>query len=140
MNEFDQFVKHELKIKNYVRYTDDFVIVVESRALVDNLLPRISAFLETNLKLTLHPKKIKFSTAYQGIDFLEYNIFIKHRLLRTKTKRRVFKKLGKRSEDFRAGKISADTFKHSLSSYLGVLSHADAYELSEKIKNQFGIF
>jgi len=31
MNEFDQFMKHGLKVKNYVRYTDDFAIVVEDR-------------------------------------------------------------------------------------------------------------
>lgn len=27
MNELDQFVKHDLKVKHYVRYTDDFVVV-----------------------------------------------------------------------------------------------------------------
>ncbi|TSC55833.1 MAG: RNA-directed DNA polymerase [Parcubacteria group bacterium Greene0416_39] len=30
MNEFDQFVKHELKVKYYVRYTDDFAIVSDN--------------------------------------------------------------------------------------------------------------
>lgn len=140
MNEFDQFVKHTLKIENYVRYTDDFVIVTNSRESIDDLLSRIKVFLETNLKLTLHPKKIEVRTAYQGIDFLGYVLFPRHRLLRTKTKQRIFKKLEKRAEDFRVGKITADTFRQSLKSYLGVLSHADAYELSEKISNQFGHF
>lgn len=27
MNRFDQFVKHELKIQHYIRYTDDFVVL-----------------------------------------------------------------------------------------------------------------
>lgn len=30
MNEFDQFVKHELKIKYYVRYTDDFAVASDN--------------------------------------------------------------------------------------------------------------
>jgi len=30
MNEFDQFVKHELRVKYYVRYTDDFVIASDN--------------------------------------------------------------------------------------------------------------
>ncbi|PIR61135.1 MAG: RNA-dependent DNA polymerase, partial [Candidatus Pacebacteria bacterium CG10_big_fil_rev_8_21_14_0_10_45_6] len=140
MNEFDQFVKHDLRVENYVRYTDDFVMLAESRDCLDGLLSRTNEFLQTRLKLTLHPKKIEVRTAYQGVDFLGYVIFPRHRLLRTKTRQRVFKKLQKRSEDQRSGKISADTFKQSLKSYLGVLSHADAHELSKKIRNQFGIF
>src|SRR3989338_9127200 len=31
MNEFDQFVKHRLQVKNYARYTDDFVIVSDKK-------------------------------------------------------------------------------------------------------------
>ena len=31
MNEFDQFVKHELRVKYYVRYTDDFAIVSDNQ-------------------------------------------------------------------------------------------------------------
>ena len=30
MNEFDQFVKHELRVRYYVRYTDDFAIVSDN--------------------------------------------------------------------------------------------------------------
>ena len=139
MNEFDQFVKHILGIKNYVRYTDDFVIVTDNKRAIADLLPRISEFLQTKLKLTLHPKKIKLYAAHQGVDFLGYVGFPKYRLVRTKTKRRMLKKLQKRSEDLRLGRISKDSFQQSLRSYLGMLSHANAYELSEKLKNQFGI-
>jgi len=31
MNEFDQFVKHRLKAKYYIRYADDFVIMSPNR-------------------------------------------------------------------------------------------------------------
>ena len=31
MNEFDQFVKRELKVKYYIRYADDFVILSEEK-------------------------------------------------------------------------------------------------------------
>lgn len=140
MNEFDQFVKHTLGIKNYVRYTDDFVIVTDNKPVIADLLPRISEFLQIRLKLTLHPKKIKLYAAHQGVDFLGYVGFPKYRLLRTKTKRRMIKKLEKRAERLRLGKGNSNSFKQSLQSYLGVLSHADAYDLGEELKNQFGIF
>ena len=32
MNEFDQFVKHKLKAKYYIRYADDFIVLLEDKA------------------------------------------------------------------------------------------------------------
>ncbi len=137
MNEFDQFVKHNLRVKHYFRYTDDFVVVAQSREYLEQLLPHISEFLETKLALRLHPKKIFTRPLYQGIDFLGYVVFPKHRLLRTKTKRRIFKNLKRRMEECHRGKINKFTLEQSLQSYLGVLSHADSYAISEHVKNQF---
>ena len=137
MNEFDQFMKHDLKVQNYFRYTDDFVIVSESRAYLEALLPYISEFLEKKLALRLHPKKILTRPLYQGIDFLGYLVFPKHRLVRTKTKRRIFKKLKRRITEYRLGRITKSTLQQSLQSYLGVLSHADSFTVREQLKNQF---
>ena len=72
MNEFDQFMKHTLKVKNYVRYTDDFMIMSVERAYLENLLPRIAAFLKGSLALDLHPKKIILQPFRRGVDFLGY--------------------------------------------------------------------
>src|SRR5579859_5123331 len=58
MNEFDQFVKHKLKIKHYVRYTDDFIVVSNSLNYLKALLPKMREFLANNLTLELHPNKI----------------------------------------------------------------------------------
>jgi len=135
MNEFDQFVKHELKIKNYVRYTDDFIIVAENRESLENILPKITEFLQDKLALKLHPSKISIRKLRQGIDFLGYVVFPHHRLLRTKTRRRIFNKLRERVEEYRLGKISKKTLEQSLRSYLGVLSHANSYKLKEQIFN-----
>lgn len=137
MNKFDQFIKHELKIKNYVRYTDDFIIVGGNRECLKNILPKIGGFLQDKLALKLHPNKISIRKLHQGIDFLGYIIFSHHRLLRTKTKRRIFKKLQKRAEEYRMGKISGQAFEQSLQSYLGVLSHANSHRLSERLLNEF---
>jgi retron-type reverse transcriptase len=56
MNEFDQFVKHKLKTKYYIRYADDFVFISDDKEWLENLLPRVSAFLAERLKLSLHPE------------------------------------------------------------------------------------
>jgi hypothetical protein len=53
MNEFDQFVKHKLKMKYYIRYADDFVILSENKKYLNNLILEIQRFLSDNLKLQL---------------------------------------------------------------------------------------
>jgi len=135
MNELDQFVKHDLRIEYYIRYTDDFAIVSESDAYLKNLLPETRRFLAEKLALEFHPKKICIPSFYQGIDFLGYIIFPKFRLLRTKTRQRIFKKMRERIRQYNAGSITKETLEQSLQSYLGALSHANAYRLGEELKN-----
>jgi hypothetical protein len=137
MNEFDQFMKHKIKVKHYCRYTDDFVIISDNRSYLEELLPQIELFLGEQLKLKLHPNKVSIRKYQQGIDFLGYVVLPHHNKLRTKTKRRIFSKLKGRVVEYKSGIISEETLKQSLNSYLGVLSHADAYELQEELKNQF---
>lgn len=137
LNEFDQFVKHNLKIKHYIRYTDDFVIVAKDKLYLKNLIKSIHSFLSDKLALELHPKKVTIRKSHQGIDFLGYIILPHHRLLRTKTRQRIFRKLRERIEGYKNGTITRQTLEQSLQSYLGVLSHADAYKLSNELKNQF---
>jgi RNA-directed DNA polymerase len=85
----------------------------------------------------LHPKKVAIRKFNQGIDFLGYIVLPHHRLLRTKTKQRIFRKLKKRVNKYKMDAISNQTLEQSLQSYLGVLSHANTYELGNELKNQF---
>ncbi len=137
MNEFDQFMKHELRVEDYLRYTDDFVIVSRDEAYLKALIPKISKFLRESLALELHPKKVFIRKLHQGIDFLGYLVFPKGTLVKTRTKRRIFTKLKRRVEEYRKGEIEKITLDQSLQSYLGMLSHADSHKLEERLKNQF---
>lgn len=137
LNEFDQFIKHDLKIKNFVRYTDDFVIVASDPAFLQSLIPPIQSFLIERLQLALHPRKVTIRKYHQGIDFLGYVLLPHHRLLRAKTKRRMFRKLHERIKQHKAGKTTVESTEQSLHSYAGVLSHANAHRLSEDLQNQY---
>jgi retron-type reverse transcriptase len=92
MNEFDQFMKHELRVKHYARYTDDFVVVADSTDYLESLLPPMTDFLAANLKIEMHPAKTSIRTLRSGVDFLGYIIRPHYRLMRTKTKRRIYRK------------------------------------------------
>ncbi len=136
MNEFDQCVKHELLIKNYARYTDDFVIISDSRLYLEQLVPVIMEVLRDRLKLSLHPKKITIQPRHRGVDFLGYIIFPHYRLVRTGTRQRILKKLKQRAQERNRGLRSDQSLHQTLQSYLGVLSHANSYKLGRRLKNQ----
>ena len=70
MNEFDQWLKRELRIKLYIRYADDFVIISRDRNALLKTLSYMIVFLRDSLALTLHPDKVSLTTFASGVDFL----------------------------------------------------------------------
>lgn len=137
MSEFDQFVKHGLRVKFYARYTDDFVIIADSSSYLTSLIPSIGDFLLRRLALQLHPEKVVIRPFHQGIDFLGYVIFPHFRLLRSRTKQRMLRKMARRVEEHWADLITDYSLRQTLQSYLGVLSHANSYKVSRNIRNRF---
>lgn len=129
LNELDQFVKHQLKMKYYFRYCDDFIIISESRDTLLEIIRKIKIFLQENLKLDLHPHKVEIRSVRQGIDFLGYVILPHLVVLRTRTKRRIIRKIKMIYTNVQEGVISKETFHGVLTSYLGVVSHARVKEM-----------
>lgn len=125
MNEFDVFVKHRLRVKHYVRYADDFVLLSQDRRYLEKLLLKIGVFLSERLRLQLHPSKVSIEAFASGVDFLGWVHFPTHRVLRTVTKKRMFKNLAQNDS------------KNTLHSYLGLLKHGDTYVLQKKISNPY---
>lgn len=119
MHEFDQYMKQGLKVKYYIRYADDFVIFGENKESLVRVLDSLKAFLRERLQLELHPNKVSIETLGSGVDFLGWVHFSRHRVLRTATKRRMWKKLSKKNK----------------SSYLGMLKHGNGWKLEQSIKS-----
>lgn len=135
LNELDQYVKHILKEKFYIRYSDDFIIINSNRQHLINIVQSISEFLNNYLSLTLNSQKIIIRKFRQGIDFLGYVISPHHIVLRTKTKRRMLKKLLTKQDLLLKGLIDSKHFNQSLQSYLGILNHCNSYDLQAAVKN-----
>ncbi|HRZ95906.1 MAG TPA: reverse transcriptase/maturase family protein [Candidatus Moranbacteria bacterium] len=133
MNKFDQFIKHKLKAKYYIRYADDFVILSDDKKYLENLILRISEFLQTGLRLELHSDKISIKTFSSGVDFLGMVNFSDYRILRTKTKRRMMKKISLKHKMWRKELISGEAFSQSLQSYLGILKHCNGQKIKNKL-------
>ncbi len=58
LNVFDHYVKHDLRVRYYRRYVDDFILVHEDKMHLKSLIPKIARFLYDELSLDLHPRKI----------------------------------------------------------------------------------
>lgn len=121
MNSFDHFVKRTLKAHYYLRYSDDFVILQSDKTRLENFIPQMSDYLENNLKLSLHEKKIFIKRLSSGIDFLGWVHFPYHRVLRSATRRRMFKR------------ILQNPTKPRVASYLGLLKHGNTCKMAKGI-------
>jgi retron-type reverse transcriptase len=133
LNKFDHFVKRELRVKYYIRYADDFVILNTERKQLEKLVLILSDYLETKLKLNLHPDKILIRKIHQGIDFLGGVVFPTHIILRTKTKKRMLRKIKSKKRELRAKLIDKKSFSQSLQSYFGILKHCRGRGIRKKI-------
>ena len=122
MDWFDQYMKHRLKAKYYIRYADDFVVMSQDKSWLEEILIQIKHFLKDNLLLDLHPNKVSITTFTSGLDFLGWVHFSTHRVLRTTTKRRMFKNLENNES------------KETIQSYLGMLGHGNARKLEERVE------
>lgn len=116
MNEFDQFMKNRLKIKYYIRYADDFVVLSEDKNYLKEQITKIRYFLQNDLSLTLNPGKIYIKTLSSGTDFLGWVNFPDHRIIRNKTKKRMLKRIQENK--------SLKTFN----SYFGLLKHGNTHK------------
>ena len=121
MNEFDQFIKHKLKVKYYIRYADDFIFLSQNKHHLEHLRHGVDVYLRDKLKLELHPSKVHIKTLSSGIHFLGWVHFPHHGVLRTTTKRRMLKNLANYS--------SVET----RASYLGLLKWGNTYEIKQAI-------
>lgn len=125
MNEFDQYVKRKLKVKYYVRYADDFVVLHNDKSYLVSLISQMSQFLKNNLRLSLHPNKLFIRPLESGVDFLGWVHFPHHRVLRTATKRRMFRRLKDNHN------------REAIASYVGLLKHGNTYKLIQEIMKVF---
>ena len=125
MNEFDQSVKRELKVRYYIRYADDFVLFSENKAELENLLLKIDEFLKDKLELELHPDKVYIKTLASGVDFLGWVHFADHRVLRKSTKRRIFRR------------VIDNPKNETCQSYLGILEHGNARKIEKELIRVF---
>ncbi|MDR0422996.1 MAG: RNA-directed DNA polymerase [Rickettsiales bacterium] len=132
MNELDTYIKHELKIKDYIRYCDDFLLFGNDKNILNEARKKIEIFINEKLKLKF--SKCDLFQTKQGVDFLGYRHFKKYILLRKSTKKRVEKRLKLLPKLFEKQKITKEQYLSSVGSTYGWLKWANTHNLNIKLQ------
>lgn len=140
LNELDQYVKHQLKSKYYLRYCDDFILLGKDKEQLLKLKVLITNFLKDGLGLELNANYGEIKQASNGIDFLGYITRNKYQLVR----KRVLNNLSEKLAYFESALVKSignnkviynydidvlEKLRATLSSYWGHFIHADSYTL-----------
>ena len=128
LDPLDKFAKHHLRAKYYLRYADDFLFLSDNPDELIEYLVEVNQFLKTELKLKIHPDKISFRKLKWGIDYVGYVALPHYQLPRVKTVKRISQKI------FQSLAVDdVESITKAMPSYLGYLSHANAYKLQSDL-------
>jgi len=133
LNELDQFVKHKLKIKYYLRYVDDFLILHNSKKQLEEYKKEINKFLKNQLKLKLHSQKSKITPLYKSIIFLGFRIFYHFKLLRKSNLNKMLKRLEQFKENYKQNLITKEEIMESMQGWNAYALTANTYKLRKRI-------
>ncbi len=126
LTELDLFIKHKLKCKNYVRYSDDFCIFHNDKDFLNGIKQPIKEFAETQLDLNLSKSVV---VKAQGVVFIGFRLFKDFLLLRKRTVQRIKKRIKKIAERRKRSFVTVS----SLASTHGLMKWANTYNLQNSL-------
>ena len=132
MNELDQYCKRVLKVKYYVRYADDIIVIASNKEEASFYNEKIIAFLNKRLRLKANVKKTKVFPINQGVNSVGFKIYATHRLLRNDSKKKIKRKARKMRGLIQVGKMSPEKAEQILNSWHGHARHGCSYNFIEK--------
>ena len=121
LNELDQYCKHNLGVKYYVRYMDDFILLAPNKRKARRWYRAIQRYAESYLHLKLNPKSCFYPSSH-GLDFVGYKIMNNCLHLRQRSKRKLNNIIWNYQHDYTT---EAD-FVTSVAAWLGHAGHANA--------------
>ncbi|WP_252191778.1 RNA-directed DNA polymerase [Pseudomonas sp. MG-9] len=114
LDALDQFAKHQLGAKHYIRYVDDFVFLHESPQQLNQWREQVEAFLP-RLGAKLNPKKTILQPVDRGVDFVGHVIKPWRRTTRKRSMAQALKRIAA---------APAEDLRETANSYFGLLGQA----------------
>lgn len=139
LNELDYYVKQELHVKYYVRYMDDFILLLENKEQCKEMKKKIEKFLNENLALKLNDKS-RYYPSKMGVNFCGYRIFTTHRLLRTNSKKKIKANVKKWNKSYNKNELDIKKVSLQINSWKAHSSHCNSYKLQCKVYDSCEFF
>jgi len=137
LNDLDYFIKYELRVKYYIRYVDDFVILHKSKEQLEIYMKEIDSFLTNKLNLKLHSEKSKIFSLYKGVNFLGLKIFPNHKSIQQKNIRKFKNKLELLCQKYDESKVNYDGIYDFVEGWCAYAKNANAYGLRTVLLSNF---
>lgn len=131
LDDIDHYIKEKLKIKHYVRYMDDFVIIHEDKEYLKYCASIIEQKLN-GLGLRLNKSKTTLSPLRQGFEMLKWKFMLKpsgkviRRMRRSKVLKQK-KKIKKLYDGEKSGRMIQGTCDRSMQSFMANCKRGDTY-------------
>lgn len=140
LDRLDRLIKEKLRIKGYVRYMDDGVLIHESKAYLQECLRQMQELVAEE-KLEFNQKTQIFPIS-QGVDFLGWHFYMTDtgkviRRLRTSNKKRFKRRLKAFQKQYAQGTKTLDEITQSLNSYQGHLKYGHTWRLRKHVYKNF---
>ncbi len=126
LNDLDHYIKEELKIKYYIRYMDDGILMHKDKNYLRYCLVKINDIVEKFYHLKLN-KKTKIFSSKESIEFLGFNYRLRNKKLIVKVKNQTKKRFKRKIKALK--KSHSDKYQHVVGSYKGHLKYANSKNL-----------
>lgn len=132
LNALDQFAKHQLGARHYIRYVDDFLLLHESPKWLNAAKARIEVFLQERLHVRINPSKTILQPVTRGVDFVGQVIKPWSRTSRRRSYRQALD---------RCARMDGESLFEAANSYFGLLgqarhSHNDRTRLANVLRHR----
>jgi retron-type reverse transcriptase len=128
----DRFVKETLRVKAYLRYVDDMVVLGDDKDWLADIREAVrERLLEERLRL--HPCKAHITPVRVGLDLLGYLVFPRYRRLRSDNGHRFARRLRAFARAYAEGRMGWKDFNPSVQSWIGHARHADTEGLRKRL-------
>jgi len=133
LNDLDHFVKHDLRVRGYARYVDDFLLFGDDRAELKRLGREVRGKVE-ELQLRMNPDKYRLVHTNMGVDFVGFVVFPDgRRRIRSSSARRFERRLRRLRWEASRGERTWEAVTRSVRSWVAHAEHAQSYGLRRRL-------
>ncbi|MGE3152473.1 MAG: reverse transcriptase domain-containing protein [Nitrospiraceae bacterium] len=135
LDDLDHYIKQGLRVRPYLRYVDDLVVLGDDKARLTDIRAAVRERLATD-RLQPHPNKAHVTRTVDGLNILGYIVYPEHRRLRNDNGHRFARRFRRMAQIYRTGRLEWTMMVASIQSWIGHAKHADTEGLRRAIFSQ----